>query len=271
MTQLTDEMKIVLVTGATSGIGLCIANTLQANGYHVYGTSRFPEKQRAKLPFELLPLDITSTDSISACMSLLLTKTPTLDVLINNAGIAICGSAEETSEALALKQFQTNFWGAVNMTRAVLPLMRRQKSGNIITIGSLAGLIGVPFESYYSASKHALEGFFKSLRYEVRGFNLKVSVVEPGFYKTGIDKAIEFANPAISDYDAVRQRALAVFSSSVENAPLPRPVADAVLKILKTKNPRFSYPVGSGVKILPWIQLAFYRLFERGTAKKFKL
>jgi len=264
-------MKTVLITGATSGIGLCIANRLHRDGYKVYGTSRFPEKYRHKVPFELLPLDITSESSIQNCIAELLSKTQTLDVLINNAGIAVCGSAEETSAALADKQFQTNFWGAVNMTKAVLPIMRQQKRGNIITIGSLAGLVGVPFESYYSASKHALEGFFKSLRLEVRSFNIKISVVEPGFFKTGIDNAIDYAEPNISDYDGKRANTLAVFSDSVQNAPLPDPVAKTIVKILNSKNPGYSYPVGRSAKIFPFIQFLSYRLFEAGSAKKFKL
>jgi NAD(P)-dependent dehydrogenase (short-subunit alcohol dehydrogenase family) len=264
-------MKTVLITGATSGIGLCIAKRLHNDGCKVYGTSRFPDKHLNEVPFELLALDITSEGSIQNCIAELLSKTSTLDVLINNAGIAVCGSAEETSTALANKQFQTNFWGAVNMTKAVLPIMRQQKSGNIITIGSLAGLIGVPFESYYSASKHALEGFFKSLRLEVRSFNIKISVVEPGFFRTGIDNAIDYAEPGISDYDDKRANTLAVFSDSVRNAPLPDPVAKTIVKILNSKNPGYSYPVGRSAKIFPLIQFISYSLFELGSAKKFKL
>ena len=160
-------MKSVLITGATSGIGLAIAQSLDSKEYKIFGTSRNPEKVKGKFNFELLPLDITSLDSVNKCVALLFEKTEKLDMLINNAGIVVVGSAEETDIDLARKQMETNFWGAVNMTRAILPAMRKQRSGKIITVGSLAGLIGVPFESYYAASKHALEGFFKSLRFEV--------------------------------------------------------------------------------------------------------
>lgn len=264
-------MQTVLITGATSGIGLMIANRLHSSGFTVYGTSRFPDKYRDKVPFELLPLEITSKDSIRECIAMVLAKSTTIDALINNAGIGVCGSAEETSEALADRQFQTNFWGPVNLTKAILPTMRQQRHGKIITIGSLAGLIGVPFQSYYAASKHAVEGFFKSLRFEVKSFNIKVSVVEPGFFKTHLHHAFEFAEPHIRDYDAIRTGAMEVVSKSIENASSPEPVAEAVLKILSSKNPKFSYRVGNDAKVLPFLQFMFAGLFEKGTAKKFKV
>jgi short-subunit dehydrogenase len=264
-------MQAVLITGATSGIGLCIANKLHDNGFKVFGTSRFPDRHQYKVKFELLPLDVTSATSVQECIASVLSKSATLDVLINNAGIGICGSAEETSTELSHKQFQTNFWGAVNMTKAVLPSMRQQKTGKIITIGSLAGLIGVPFQAYYAASKHAIEGFFKSLRFEVKSINIKVSVIEPGFFKTNLHEALEYAEPGISDYDDIRTGALAVFSKSINNAPSPNPIAETVLKILNSKNPRFSYRVGNEAKTLPFLQFTFYRLLELGTAKKFKI
>lgn len=171
-------MQTVLITGATSGIGLKIANKLHANGYKVYGTSRNPDQYRDKVKFELLELDITSAVSIQNCVSTFSSKSAIIEALINNAGIGVCGSAEETSKELADKQFQTNFWGVVDLTKAFLPIMRPQRNGKIITIGSLAGLIGVPFQSYYSASKHALEGFFKSLRLEIliRHLNLQTQL-----------------------------------------------------------------------------------------------
>jgi short-subunit dehydrogenase len=217
--------KVILVTGASSGIGLLIANRLHNEGFTVFGTSRNPEKHRNEVPFRLLSLDVTSDQSIRNCIDHLMLEVPTLDVLINNAGGLLAGSVEETAIEQAYKQFETNFWGSVKMTKAVLPIMRSQRSGKIITISSLIGLIGIPFNSYYSASKHALEGFYKSLRLELRSFNIKVSVIEPGFFKTNIDKGAEYGNESISDYDHSRKKVFQFFSESLAKSPAPKPVA----------------------------------------------
>lgn len=262
-------METVLITGATSGIGLTIANLLHQQGYTVFGTSRSPEKYQHQVPFALLPLEVTSETSIQACVAALLTKTSTLDVLINNAGTVINGSAEEISSELARKQMETNFWGSVNMTKAVLPLMRQQRKGRIVTIGSLAGLIGTPFQPFYSASKHALEGFFKSVRLEVRPFNIQVSVIEPGFFKTNLNQAFEYADTKIADYDKGRERTVSGFYASVDKAPTPEPVAQAVLRALRAAKPRFSYRVGTDARFLPILQFLSYPFFEWGAAKKF--
>ena len=264
-------MQTVLVTGATSGIGLIIANQLTKSGFKVYGTSRTPETCRESLQFELLKLDITSDVSVQHCIETVLSRSATIDVLINNAGIGICGSAEETSIEQAYRQVETNFWGAVRMTRAILPIMRKQRFGKIITIGSLAGLIGVPYQSYYSASKHAIEGFFKSLRMEVRPFNIHISLIEPGFFKTNLHNDFEYAKPTISGYDLLRKNALPVFSDAIENADTPESIARIVKKILNSKNPGFSYRVGKNTWLAPFLQFLYYRLYEFGTRKKFRL
>jgi short-subunit dehydrogenase len=266
-----NHMQTALITGATSGIGLIIATQLHENGYKVFGTSRNPEKHRQVLPFELLGLDITSETSVQNCIDTLLSRSQTIDILVNNAGIGICGSAEETSIEQAYKQVETNFWGAVKMTRAVLPIMRRQRSGKIITIGSLGGIIGIPYQSYYSAAKHALEGFYKSLRLETSSFNIKISMVEPGFFNTNLHNAFEYAKPAISDYDNLRNNALPVLSDSIEKADTPEAVARMVLKIVNSKNPGYSYRIGKNTKLGPLLQFLFYRLYEFAMKKKFRL
>jgi NAD(P)-dependent dehydrogenase (short-subunit alcohol dehydrogenase family) len=265
------QKQTVLVTGATSGIGLLIANTLHNNGYIVFGTSRYPEKHKDKVPFELLPLDVTLEASIQNCIDILLTKTPVLDVLVNNAGGFLGGSVEETTMEQAYRQFETNFWGAVKMTKAVLPVMRKQRSGKIITTGSLIGLIGVPLSSYYAATKHALEGFFKSLRFEVKNFNIKISVIEPSFYKTNIDAAGELATESIADYDKIRKLVNDFVEESISSSPTPEPVAELVLKIVQTKEPKFSYPIGKNSKLLPALQFLSPSTFESGFLKKLKL
>lgn len=264
-------METVLITGATSGIGLTTANLLVEKRYQVFGTSRKPELHQEKVKYPLLPLDITNNKSVETCISLLLEQTDSIDVLVNNAGMMVCGSTEETPIELAKAQFETNFWGAVTMTRAVLPAMRKQKKGKIITIGSLAGIIGVPFESYYSASKHAIEGFYKSLRLELRSLNIIVSVVEPGFFKSNLYESAKFATSFIKEYDGIREAALKEIEDSCNQAPAPDGVAETVLKIIKNEHPKFSYKVGGEAKILPVLQFLSSRIFEWGAAKKFKV
>jgi NAD(P)-dependent dehydrogenase (short-subunit alcohol dehydrogenase family) len=264
-------MQTILITGATSGIGLVIARHLHESGFNVIGTSRTPETSGAALPFRIVELDITSGTSIRQCISTVIAESKTIDVLINNAGIGVCGSIEETSIEQAYKQVETNFWGAVKMTRAILPELRRQRSGKIITIGSLAGIVGVPFQGYYSASKHALEGFYKSLRIEVRPFNIKVSMVEPGFFKTNLHHTFEYAEPSINGYDTLRKNALSVLNNSIEKAGTPEPVAQIVLRIIKSENPGFSYRTGKNSFLAPVMQFLFFRLYEFGVRLTFRL
>lgn len=262
------KKEVILVTGASSGIGLLMANRLHNEGFTVFGTSRNPGKHRNEVPFKLLSLDVTSDGSIRDCIDSLMSEVGTMDVLINNAGGLLAGSVEETTMDQAYKQFETNFWGSVKMTKAALPIMRAQRSGKIITISSLIGLIGVPFNSYYAASKHALEGFYKSLRLELRPFNIKVSVVEPGFFKTNIDQGAQYGNENISDYEHTRKKVFQFFSESLAKSPAPKPVADVVLKIVNEKNPRYNYPVGARTRLLPAMQFFSHNLFETGFLKR---
>ena len=261
----------ILITGTTSGIGKVIAKKLLKHNYHVIGTSRYPDAIRDSTNYPLFKLDITSNTSIDNCMAELERKGINIDVLINNAGVGICGSIEETSDDLAREQLETNFWGAVNLTKAILPKMRENRKGKIVFISSLAGLIAVPYQGFYAASKHALEGFSKSLRHEVKEFNISVSSIEPGFHKTNLHHSFKYADTNIEDYTASREKALSVFSQSIENAPRPDNIASIVLKLIKASKPKYSYRIGKDAKMLPILQFLFYSLFERGTRYKFKL
>lgn len=261
------EMKqTILVTGASSGIGLLIAKRLHQSGYNVIGTSRNPEKYQ--LPFKLVRLDIADADSIESFGSQLFGQIQQLDVLINNAGYLVTGLAEETSVELGRQQFETNFWGTVKLTTELLPNFRKQRSGRIIAIGSIVGLIGLPNVAYYSASKHALEGYFKSLRFELNQFNVKVSVVEPMGFKTRIGENAFAGSGRIAAYDLYRQKIAAFTKREFDKAPGPGPVVDMVMKIVKEKDPKFSYPVGKGSSIIPGLQKFAYRTFERSILRR---
>jgi short-subunit dehydrogenase len=259
--------KTVLVTGASSGIGLLVAGKLHENGYQVIGTSRNPEKHQAKLPFKVLPLDLNDDDSIASFGKLLFGHIKTLDVLINNAGYLVNGLAEETTIELGRQQFETNFWGTIKLTNELLPYFRRQKHGKIITLGSLLGLVGLPNVSYYTASKHALEGYFKSLRFELNQFNIKVVMIEPISFKTNIAESATVAKGTITDYDLFRQKVAAYTKKSFDNAPEPTPVIDALLQTVKEADPKFSYPVGKGSSFVLLLQHFAYKVFERSILK----
>jgi short-subunit dehydrogenase len=266
-----EKRKTILITGATSGFGLSIANRLHTDGHIVIGTSRDSSKLSDSHNFELITLDVTSADSVSSCFESLFHKIETLDILINNAGIAIVGSIEETTIEQARLQFETNFWGNVRVNNAVLPVFRRQGFGHIICIGSLAGLIGVPFQGYYSASKHSLEGYMKSLKYEVEPFGIKLSLIEPGFFKTNLHNAFVYAEKRIEDYNPAREKVYSTLKNAIESASSPDILADKISKIITKKNPKFKYRVGTDAKFLPIVDFIFPKLFETGLKSKFKL
>jgi len=254
--------QTVLITGASSGFGLLIANKLYENGYTVIGTSRNPGKYQSKLPFSLLQLDIDDDKSIQSFSGRLFSQISHLDILINNAGYLLTGLAEETPIELARQQFETNFWGTVKLTNALLPFFRKQRQGKIITTGSFLGLIGQPNVSYYSASKHALEGYFKSQRFELNQFNIKVSMIEPIYFKTNLGENAEVSHEEIPDYDTFRQKSDVYTNNEITNAPSPDPVLDTVLKIVNAKSPRFSYPIGKGTSLILMLQRFAYSALE---------
>jgi len=259
--------QTILVTGASSGIGLTIASKLHQSGNHVIGTSRYPGKYQAALPFKLLALDIADDTSIEAFGKRLFSQINQLDVLINNAGYLVTGLAEETSVDLGRQQFETNFWGTVKLTNELLPYFRKQRQGKIITVGSILGLIGLPNVAYYSASKHALEGYFKSLRFELNQFNIKVSMVEPMGFKTNIGENAVTAIGGNSEYDSYRQKVAAFTRKEFDKAPGPEPVINTVMKMVKKANPKFSYPVGKGSSIALTLQKVAYSVFEGSILK----
>jgi len=263
-----NQMKqTILVTGASSGFGLLIANKLHQSGYNVIGTSRNPEKYQAKLPFKLLALDIADDDSIESFRKEIFSQVKQLDVLINNAGYLVTGLAEETSIEIGKQQFETNFWGTIKLTNELLPYFRKQKHGKIITVGSLLGLVSLPNVAYYAASKHALEGYFKALRLELNQFNIKVSMVEPSAFKTNIDNSATTVKGDIKDYDVFRQKITSYTETQFKNAPGPEPVMNTVLKIVNERNPKYSHPVGKGSSMILTLQRFAYGLLENTILK----
>lgn len=238
--------QTILITGASTGIGKATGTLLARKGCRVFGTSRNPERYQFK-EFDLLPLDVRSTESVENFIETVSSRTRRIDVLVNNAGYELFGAAEETSLDELAAQIDTNFTGAARVIQAVLPRMREQQSGKIINIGSLGGLVALPFTSAYSASKFALEGYSEALRYEAQQFGVFVSLIEAGYVKTeSLDVSVREVEKSHPAYSEIRHR---MFLQSKDNglkkgiAPLL--VAEAVLKIVRSRKPKLRYQVGS--------------------------
>lgn len=254
--------NVVLITGASSGIGLNIATELMNLGYRVYGTSRKAEGNvRTDSPggdgfLEMVRLDVCDDDSIQKAIQYVLDKEGRLDILINNAGIGIAGAIEDTSIEEAKIQLETNFFGVVRMCRAALPIMRQQKKGLIITTGSVGGIFSIPFQAFYSCSKFALEALVESLRIETREFGIRASLVEPGDTKTQftanrVKTEQSNTNPA---YRKHFEKALNRMIKDEENGPEPIVVTQCVLKILNKKNPPIRVIAGFNYKLMCFLK-----------------
>ncbi|MBC7642424.1 MAG: SDR family oxidoreductase [Flavobacterium sp.] len=238
-------MKVVLITGASSGIGKSIGEFLTEKNCKVYGTSRNPEKYPDS-KIELLPLDVKKTETIQLVIKHIIESSGRIDVVINNAGVGITGPLEEIPMHEIKDNFETNFFGPIEVMKAVLPQMRGQKSGLIINITSIAGYMGLPFRSIYSASKGALELVTESLRMEVKVLGIKIVNVAPGDFATNIATR-RFHSPVIkgSDYEKQYSQNLETINNHVETGSNPQEMAQAIYKIIQTPNPNIHYKVGA--------------------------
>lgn len=245
---MTDA-RVVLITGAGFGIGQATAELLNSHGYRVFGTSRDP-KRHGERPYPLLEMDLHSDESVSQCVQDILAQEGRIDILINNAGTGIAGAAEETRLAEARTVFETNFFGMVRMTNAVLPTMRQQHSGKIITMSSVGGLVGFPFRALYVASKFALEGYTESLRYEVHPFGISVSLVEPGGVRTPIADAVPQVSHEMAAYAAQRSRLTEAFNTAMRQGMPPLRVARVLQRIIEQDSSPLRYTIGTQATLL---------------------
>jgi NAD(P)-dependent dehydrogenase (short-subunit alcohol dehydrogenase family) len=258
--------KVVLITGASSGIGQACAEHLARNGWRVFGTSRNPSAASAKASFEMLTMDVEDENSVRQGVDTVVARAGRIDAVVNNAGISIMGAVEDTSIEEAKAQFETNFFGVLRVCRATLPILRRQEGGHIVNISSLAGLIGLPFSGMYSASKYALEGVSESLRMECRQFGVRVVLVEPGDFRTNITASRRTVRAAETN-DAYREsfdRCKKKQDQDEASARTPESVARLVGRILDNPNPRTRYAVGmfTQTMVVPLKRILPQRVFE---------
>jgi NAD(P)-dependent dehydrogenase (short-subunit alcohol dehydrogenase family) len=221
---------------------------------------------------ERVVLDVRDEASIDQAVADIVERAGRVDALVNNAGLSVLGAVEETDVAQAQALFDVNFFGAVRVTRAVLPVMRRQRSGRIVFVSSVVGFLPAPFMGFYSASKHALEGYGESLDHEVRELGIRCVLVEPGFMKTKIDQNAGQAAGHIDDYAAARQRVSDVIGARIGAGEDPSVVAQVIREAVSARNPDLRYPVGKGAGMLRLLRkLMPETLFARSLRSEFRV
>ena len=236
--------KVVLITGASSGFGKATAERLADRGYAVYGTSR-NVVLHDKIHF--IVMDVRDRDAVQHGIQHIMDKEGRLDVVINNAGMGIGGALElATDEEISL-QMGTNFKGCVNVCQAVLPVMRGQGGGQIINLSSIGGVMGLPYQGFYSASKFAIEGFTEALAAEVRGFGIKVSMVEPGDFATNFTARRKNSDATTKSpaYGASFARSLSLIEKEENGGLRPEKLAKKMQKIIECRHPRLRYVVAN--------------------------
>jgi NAD(P)-dependent dehydrogenase (short-subunit alcohol dehydrogenase family) len=264
--------KVALITGTSSGIGRATAALLAKSGYRVFGAVRNIPSGEPIPNVDFLQLDVRHDESAKEAVRSLLSRAGRIDALVNNAGYTLIGSLEETSIEEAKQVFETNFFGVLRMTQAVLPVMRGQGYGRIANISSVVGFLPAPYQGIYAASKHALEGYSESLDHEVRQFGIRVSVIEPGFTRTNIGQNSQVAGRPLDAYASERTRVLEAIRENTANGENPVTVASVVLEALTARSPRPRYPVGREAKFLNRLRkLIPSKLFDKNLRKQFGL
>jgi NAD(P)-dependent dehydrogenase (short-subunit alcohol dehydrogenase family) len=273
---MADRPGVALVTGASAGIGRSCADRLAAGGWRVTGASRrgtagsgTRATDSGAAPAEQwtgLVMDVNEDQAVRSGVAGIVEREGRLDAVVAAAGWGLAGAVEYTTIAEAKAQFETNFWGCVRVVQAALPLMRAQRSGRIVLISSIGGIIGVPFQAYYSASKFALEGFAESISYEVAPFGISVTLVQPGNFATDFTASRKVAAKAAQEtpYASAMRKAIQVMERDERNGAPPGDVAAAVQRVLAARRPPRRVSVGKpgeragllAKRLLP------FRLFE---------
>ena len=254
-----NDQEVAVITGSSRGIGLETALILARNGYTTYATMRSPEKdtsikeavQKEGIPVRVIQLDVTDDTSVKNARDHILSEVGRIDILVNNAGYGLVGALEDLSIEEIKSQYETNLFGLIRVIHAVLPTMRKQRSGRIINISSGAGIFGYPGGSAYVSTKFAVEGLSESIAYELEPFGIKVILIEPGFIRTNFANAMVIAKKAqdsASPYSELMQKTMAGFTELAKNASDAELVAKIILDAAANPSPRLRYLVGKDVE-----------------------
>lgn len=239
--------QVCVITGGTSGIGRCTAQAMLARGYTVYELSRRAEGVAG---MQHIVADVTKEETLAAAVAQILQWEDHIDVLINNAGFGISGAIEFTQTEDAKRQFDVNFFGMVNMNRAVLPIMRRQRCGKILNISSVAAMIPIPFQAYYSAAKAAINSYTLALAGEIRPYGIQVGAIQPGDIKTGFTAARRKSLEGDDVYGGRIGRSISVMEQDEQAGMPPEAVARKICAALKKKRLRLVTTVGSRYRLI---------------------
>jgi NAD(P)-dependent dehydrogenase (short-subunit alcohol dehydrogenase family) len=241
MSKHQSSSSVVFITGASSGLGKTTAEYLSQLGYIVYGTSRRPEAYPEPEKFTMLKMDVRDEASVKETVEAIILKEGRIDVLLNNAGYGIGAAIEDSTPKMAEEQIDTNYFGIYRVQHYVLRKMKEQNSGLIINMSSIGGVIGLPYQGLYSASKFAVEGMTEALYKELKSGNIKVSMIEPGDFKTGFTASRE----NVKGDDDQLEKAREVIEHDEQGGKSPVMVAKLVEKIIKSKKPRLRYVTGA--------------------------
>lgn len=267
----SQATKITLVTGVSSGIGREIAQLLAERGARVFGTVRNPKSASSMRGVELVSMDVTDDASVNVAVQSVEQKVGPIQLLVNNAGYSFMGALEETSIEEARQQFETNFFGVLRVTNAILPGMRQQGYGRIVNISSVVGFLPAPYWGIYAASKHAVEGYTETLDHEIRRFGVRAVLVEPAYTRTRLSGNTKSAKINLEAYAEERKRVTGLAQQNIERGDDPRMVADAVWNALTAKSPRLRYPVGKGIALSRMRRFVPASLFDKSFRKQFQL
>jgi NAD(P)-dependent dehydrogenase (short-subunit alcohol dehydrogenase family) len=266
-TREADRQRVAIVTGSSSGMGFETSLMLARNGFHTYATMRKIDggggskqitdiAKNENLPLEVIQLDVNDDKSVIDAINRIVKERDRIDIVVNNAGYALIGAFEENSMEEIKAQFETNFFGAVRVIQAALPIMRKQRSGRIVNITSMGGRIAIPFDSIYHGTKFALEGLSESIQYEMEPFGIKIILIEPGAIGSNFWKNLKMAAKASgidndnSPYRQLSNNMLDTFKQIEQNTIHPSEVANVILKAVLSDNPDFRYVVGKDAAMI---------------------
>ncbi len=280
---MTSNQKVAVVTGTSSGIGLETSLALARSGFRTYATMRNLNKSeniksvamKENLPIHINQLDVTDDISIKNAVQAIFSEVGRIDVLVNNAGYALNGAFEDLTIDEIKAQFETNLFGVIRTTQAILPIMRKQEFGIIVNMSSGAGRLGYPGGSAYVSTKFAVEGLSESMAYELEQFGIKVVLVEPGVIRTNFANAMVVAKKSQdpnSPYSQLMQKIASSFEHMMENGSSPDLVAKVVLKAVTSENPSLRYLAGKDIET--WMEgkrnmsdEEFYKMMKQNLMK----